>query len=330
LIDGQNFQAYDIDFHHTLRIDDAYQVYLYPSAEPDLCAAQWILSNYGYDSPASGLSGREEGVAIQAALWHFVADFQPVWAADNWCGRQVVQARAETIIAAAEGQCIAVPVALGLTSSSVELEPGQAANLTALVYDQLGQPFEGQAVGFASTLGTWSSDSVVADAQGQASATLISTDQGIAQVSARVSSNVDVVVADPADQPKPRLLVVKSLSYDGEAALNITWRGSTAVFLTLFEAAWTQEDQAGGVVLHWQTASENNNRGFNLYRGPGEKGPWVQVNNTLILSQAPSASSAGAVYEWLDEGAQPGQTYFYLLEDIAADGVATQHGPVSP
>jgi hypothetical protein len=170
----------------------------------------------------------------------------------------------------------------------------------------------------------------VADAQGQASATLISTDQGIAQVSARVSSNVDVVVADPADQPKPRLLVVKSLSYDGEAALNITWRGSTAVFLTLFEAAWTQEDQAGGVVLHWQTASENNNRGFNLYRGPGEKGPWVQVNNTLILSQAPSASSAGAVYEWLDEGAQPGQTYFYLLEDIAADGVATQHGPVSP
>jgi hypothetical protein len=288
LIDGQNFQAYDIDLHHTIGLDDAYQVYIYPSVEPDLCAAQWILSNYSYDNPAPGLSSREEGVAIQAALWHYVADFQPVWAPDNWCGRLMVQARAEKIIAAADGQCVPVPTTLSLTPSSTELEPGQTANLTALVYDQLGQPFEGQEVGFASTLGTLSPDGALADAQGQAIVTLTSADQGLAQVSAQVSSTVDVVVADPADQPKPRLLVVKSLPYDHEATLSITWRGSTAVFLTLFEAAWTQgsdQGQAGGVLLRWETVSENNNRGFNLYRGPGEKGPWVQINNALLPSQ---------------------------------------------
>jgi hypothetical protein len=330
LLDGQNVQAYDVDLHHPIRIGDAYQVYVYPSTEPDLCAAQWILANYRYDNPAPGLSGREEGVAIQAALWHYVAGFEPIWEAENWCGRQVVQARAEKIIAAAEGQCVALPATVSFTSSDAELEPGQTANLTVVVYDQLDRPLAGQAVSFASSLGTLSIANTSTDAQGQANLSLSSTNQGIAQVSAGVTRTVEVVVADPADQPKPRLLVVKPLPYDGQATLSITWKGSTAVFLSRFEAAWAQEGQAGGVVLRWETVSENNNRGFNLYRGPGEKGPWVQLNSTLLPSQVQAGSLTGAAYEWLDRGAQPGQVYFYLLEDVATDGVATQHGPVSP
>lgn len=97
----------------------------------------------------------------------------------------------------------------------------------------------------------------------------------------------------------------------------------TAVDLARFEAA----AQAEGILLEWETASELDNLGFNLYRSTALNGDYVQLNAALIPAQNPGAVFGG-VYTWMDEDVTPGVTYFYKLEDVDIYGVATLHGPV--
>ncbi len=98
-------------------------------------------------------------------------------------------------------------------------------------------------------------------------------------------------------------------------------------------ASLTAEATPTGVTLTWETVSEQDNAGFNLYRAPGSDdfsrpaGPWTKLNEALIPARAPGASQ-GHTYTWTDTTAEPGATYWYMLEDIALDGSATQHPPV--
>jgi hypothetical protein len=81
------------------------------------------------------------------------------------------------------------------------------------------------------------------------------------------------------------------------------------------------------ILLKWETATEIDNLGFNLYRARSENGPRMQLNESLIPSQTPG-SQVGAAYEYLDETAASGITY-YWLEAVDVRGTATLHGPVS-
>lgn len=98
----------------------------------------------------------------------------------------------------------------------------------------------------------------------------------------------------------------------------------TAVILTRFEAV----PESNQVRVEWETATELDNLGFNLYRGESATGPWDKLNAALIPAQQPG-SITGAVYEWLDEDVPPDTTVFYRLEDVDIRGVSTFHGPVS-
>jgi hypothetical protein len=331
-IEGSGVQAYSIDLERTMHSGDAYQANLYASSEPALCPALWILSNFTRDNPGSSLTGAEEGAAIQAALWHYVAGFEPMWEPESWCGRQAVYARAREIIAAADGQCLALPVTLDLTASPSQLEPGQAALLTASVRHQGGEPVLGQEVAFASTLTNPDPASAVTDAQGQAGSSVTIQDRGAARASAMLSGSTSIAAVDPVGRPLQRLLALTAVPFSQESSVDILWEGSTAISLISFEAAWLPAGDArgAGVELDWQTASETGNAGFNLYRGTSAQGPWTPLNQSLIPSQVPAGSSGGATYEWIDAQAQPGLIYFYLLEDVDAAGVATQHEPVRP
>ena len=97
-----------------------------------------------------------------------------------------------------------------------------------------------------------------------------------------------------------------------------------AVTVASFEAFAVPD----GVLVRWETASEIENAGFNLYRAESASGPWSQLNAGLIPSQGPG-SPVGYLYEYLDGDVSTGNTYFYLLEDVSLTGQTTQHGPVS-
>ncbi|HOU12344.1 MAG TPA: SdrD B-like domain-containing protein [Anaerolineae bacterium] len=98
----------------------------------------------------------------------------------------------------------------------------------------------------------------------------------------------------------------------------------TAVTLAAFEAT----PQENGILVTWETASELDNVGFNLYRSESAEGPYTQLNATLIPPQNPG-SVMGGYYEWLDMAVLPDVTYFYKLEDLDVKGVSTFHGPIS-
>ena len=86
--------------------------------------------------------------------------------------------------------------------------------------------------------------------------------------------------------------------------------------------------QGSAILLEWETATELDNLGFNVYRSQAAEGERVQLNPALIPAQNPG-SVLGATYSFLDEAAAPGVTYYYWLEDVDANGAATLHGPVS-
>lgn len=95
----------------------------------------------------------------------------------------------------------------------------------------------------------------------------------------------------------------------------------TAVTLIAFTA---RVDSAGQVVLAWETGTELNNAGFNLYRATAPEGPWTKLNAALISAKGDEIS--GASYRYVDTPGIGG--VYYQLEDLDYNGVSTRHDPV--
>jgi subtilisin family serine protease len=98
----------------------------------------------------------------------------------------------------------------------------------------------------------------------------------------------------------------------------------TAVELIRFEAL----ADGPAVQIEWETATELNNLGFNLYRSDTPDGPLSQLNEALIPGQAPGPPG-GAVYTWRDEAVLAGATYSYWLELVDTAGTPTLRGPAT-
>ena len=85
----------------------------------------------------------------------------------------------------------------------------------------------------------------------------------------------------------------------------------------------------GGTLLQWQTGSEVNNLGFNLYRE--ESGKRQLVNSQIVAGSALVAGSgvmmrAGQSYSWWDVSASKSGAP-YWLESIDLNGQSSWHGP---
>lgn len=80
------------------------------------------------------------------------------------------------------------------------------------------------------------------------------------------------------------------------------------------------------VVVEWTTASEIGTAGFYLYKGLEVDDINEQVNANLI----PAASNAleGSEYEYQDYDVEPGNTYFYELEEVDNQGARVRYGPI--
>jgi len=83
-----------------------------------------------------------------------------------------------------------------------------------------------------------------------------------------------------------------------------------------------------GIVLSWETASEVDNLGFNIYRAENPEGEKVRINPTMIPSQN-IGSTSGAFYEYLDEDVEIGNTYYYWLETVDFALTTTIYGPIT-
>ncbi len=100
----------------------------------------------------------------------------------------------------------------------------------------------------------------------------------------------------------------------------------TGLGVTLADfTAWVEDDH---ILVTWETVSELETLGFNLFRRAEASGQELRLNDTLIAAQGPG-SSQGYAYTWLDENdLVAGMAYDYWLEDIGFNGAATRHGPV--
>ncbi|MCB9143055.1 MAG: hypothetical protein H6646_12375, partial [Anaerolineales bacterium] len=94
--------------------------------------------------------------------------------------------------------------------------------------------------------------------------------------------------------------------------------------VTLADFAATSDGSV--VAVTWQTVSELDNTGFNLYRSQSPAAPDTLL--AFVPSQGPG-SPQGFDYLYQDDTVAPGETYWYWLEDVDVSGVATMHGPVS-
>jgi hypothetical protein len=113
------------------------------------------------------------------------------------------------------------------------------------------------------------------------------------------------------------------------AAANTAFRGiafapPNPLAVTL--ASFTAQGLSDRVLVDWVTLSEYDNAGFNLYRSDSAAGPLTLL--AYVPSQGPG-SSQGFAYGYEDLAVQPGQTWWYTLEDVALNGATTLHGPVS-
>ena len=95
----------------------------------------------------------------------------------------------------------------------------------------------------------------------------------------------------------------------------------TPIELISFEAEGLDE----AVLLTWETATEKDNAGFNLYRSLTATGDYLKVTSSMLPAEGNAFT--GASYEFVDGDVAAG-TYFYKLEDVSIYGVSTFHGPI--
>ncbi|MCG3212580.1 MAG: hypothetical protein FOGNACKC_06250 [Anaerolineae bacterium] len=107
-------------------------------------------------------------------------------------------------------------------------------------------------------------------------------------------------------------------------AFSITVEELTTISLLSFGAV----QDSKGVTVTWETGTEIDTAGFNLYRSVAEDGPYSKINLTIIPAKGDVTS--GDVYFFLDADASDLDTlYFYKLEEIDINGISTFYGPVN-
>ncbi len=84
--------------------------------------------------------------------------------------------------------------------------------------------------------------------------------------------------------------------------------------------------RAAPIEITWTTESEVNTAGFNVFRSTSRDGEYTQINTALIPSQADPV--LGGKYAYKDEQVEPGQTYYYKLEEVETTGGRTKYNEI--
>jgi hypothetical protein len=96
-----------------------------------------------------------------------------------------------------------------------------------------------------------------------------------------------------------------------------------AVNLLKFAAVWQND---GTILVAWETSSEMDAVAFFLYRSESKDGPW---DDYIDFEPAAGNDFTGATYSFVDNEVTRGVTYWYRLEELAADDTSSFHGPIT-
>jgi hypothetical protein len=99
----------------------------------------------------------------------------------------------------------------------------------------------------------------------------------------------------------------------------------TAAEMASYTAAWDGAD----VLVEWQTASEVNLKGFNVWRSTDSASQGAQLNDAIIPPLTPGALTGNA-YSYTDGTAVPGTAYYYWLETEYVGASSVWYGPMHP
>jgi hypothetical protein len=113
---------------------------------------------------------------------------------------------------------------------------------------------------------------------------------------------------------------VEAWVFDQTDTVRTSWYIKTPVQMQAFTASAIASNK---IQLEWQTASEINSAGFNVLRGRSLSGDFERINAELIPVNAEGR------YSYVDAGVQVNERYYYKLEEIDLQGIATLHGPIS-
>lgn len=98
---------------------------------------------------------------------------------------------------------------------------------------------------------------------------------------------------------------------------------TTIISLASFRAVPSNAE----VTLEWITESEIDNAGFNIYRSESEEGEYTRINTSLIAAKG--SPMQGAAYSFVDREVKNRRTYYYKLEDVDLNGIATIHNSIN-
>lgn len=195
--------------------------------------------------------------------------------------------------------------------------PAGTSDLAKFEWNGSSYVAEGSANGISvtggATGGSWTStdkyvDYVIIKADGLC---LLHPTTGSVDVNGNQTESFDNTFA-----PKPNNGGFFDISY-----IKFCGTGRTAVTLSSFTVRSNGEGQ---IVLEWETGTETDNAGFNIYRAAQKGGPYAKINDALIAAQGNSTD--GASYRYEDTPPGDGR-YYYLLEDVETSGANSIHGP---
>ncbi|MBN1541231.1 T9SS type A sorting domain-containing protein [candidate division KSB1 bacterium] len=90
---------------------------------------------------------------------------------------------------------------------------------------------------------------------------------------------------------------------------------------------FSAQAEDGKVVLSWQTESEVDNLGFNIYRSTALSGTRLKLNTQVIDGAGTTVQRQN--YSFVDDRIEETGTYFYFLEQLDLGGAVSTFGPVS-
>jgi len=77
------------------------------------------------------------------------------------------------------------------------------------------------------------------------------------------------------------------------------------------------------ILVTWETSTEIEIVGFDIYRSEAADGEFIKLNDEMIMAEAFLEDPLyGQTYTWLDAGALCGQTYYYYIEVIGPSGAS--------